>query len=601
MSEERRLQRELVWVTTILALAALAGLLVAVLVGTRSADAAGNILQNGEFNNSTASWTRSNTTRITWTSAGFANGGAIQGNTASGTNQTFTGTATQSFSISGTQISQSIIDFRWKKRSEGATPVSQDVSVRLLSSTGDAIWTWSDTSKLSGGTEGPWNRVTSANFATTMRDRGVGTYTLELKWDLKSNASSNSRPIGRFDEVSMILAFGPPHSSYAQPAYWCARCHANHSGLLPRMLRQPSEEATCYQCHDGTGSVYVIKRYFTQTYHMPVENTTGDHQTRLKDPIKTKRHVECLDCHNPHVDRGPNHYETNPGFPTNDASTKLAGVWGVSVSYGSTAWVTPDSFTVVPTVAYEYQLCLKCHSYYAYEGSPPTSPSFVALKNVTAGYDKKQTDQSREFNPNNVSYHPVIAPGRNLMTGYENNLRTVSYSGMTPDRKLKPTSTIHCTDCHRANATDSYNPRPAGPHGSVLPFILMGAWDGTIGSSHSAWGTSAAYGNHPILCFNCHDRTNYTGGGTNTGFKESGSGGQNLHIFHIVDKGLECLNCHTGVIHGSPRRRLLITKSDPAPYRTQWTEIDARDPVITGNPTGNYSFSSCNYTMGVCK
>ena len=117
----------------------------------------------------------------------------------------------------------------------------------------------------------------------------------------------------------------------------------------------------------------------------------------------TKRHAECPDCHNPHrvvkfkdfrgvngtgdITGAPDASGTHPHTDTamnhtNIASGVLRGAWGVEPSYGSaTSFQTmPSGFTVKrgdpganPSAAVgqsyvtrEYQICMKCHSNYAY-------------------------------------------------------------------------------------------------------------------------------------------------------------------------------------------------------------------------------------------
>jgi len=446
-------------------------------------------------------------------------------------------------------------------------------------------------------------------------------------------------------EVTTPDAGQGPHANYDQPTVWCARCHAVHTGVNRRFTRgywnqdkSATEEGLCYTCHDGTGagatvSVYNLQDQFEKAFHMPIEDNVGVHIGRepsatndqgvTQDPVgPNSRHVECLDCHNPHVDRGPNHKayiggETTDPIGGNEASKILAGVWGVTVDYSidggldwdswTTEFNTGDAYSVVsPDIEYEWQLCFKCHSAFAYAFDPPVSPSFEAGFNVPNSYDGAdgiQTDPSKEFNPNNASYHPVMAAGQNPFdaggTDYSANLRDIN--GASADGQLTPESLLHCSDCHRRESTEiGLSPDLTGPHGSDNPFLLMGAWSTELRESQTIMDDTDEYPENEVLCFNCHDRDSYLeSSGNQTGF--TSSGGANRHDFHMgerdrgsnaVSEQIQCMNCHVGVIHGYNRDHLLVATADDYPYRTPWSRLLTSDSWETR--------ASRTWTEGTC-
>lgn len=210
----------------------------------------------------------------------------------------------------------------------------------------------------------------------------------------------------------------------------------------------------------------------------------------------------------------------------------------------------PASFTFVKAVTKEYELCLKCHSYYSYGATPPTVGT------------KKETDQAKEFNPNNPSYHAVIGPSKASGKG-------------TYIKGWTATSPMTCGDCHGSD-----NPAaPGGPHGSVYSGILK-----------KPFTTTTKYSTLNARCFDCHDRRDYGAGGlSNTAFK---SGSTNLH--NIGEHKVPCANCHSAVPHGMNRKRLLVLKSDPAPYNAV-----AKNTGITFPTTANsWKESSCSTVSG---
>jgi hypothetical protein len=64
------------------------------------------------------------------------------------------------------------------------------------------------------------------------------------------------------------------------------------------------------------------------------------------------RHAECSDCHSPHTLTSVNAAPTDSGWLASGALTGTAGV----AATAPLAWKDP--------LAYEYELCLKCHSSY---------------------------------------------------------------------------------------------------------------------------------------------------------------------------------------------------------------------------------------------
>jgi len=324
------------------------------------------------------------------------------------------------------------------------------------------------------------------------------------------------------------------------------------------------------------------------------------------------RHVECTDCHNPHrtlknerFDNGGGvttghhkHEETSTTLVhTNIASGALRGAFGVEPDYGteaSVAWGTgptkykpkfgdpgaaTDTTVGASYVTREYQICLKCHSSYAYGTTPPTTgPSVDARMNGLTQY----TDQAMEFasptndqgesgfaNNNHRSWHPVRR---------ETNRGTAARAmGTTTNNWLKPwrngvgTQTMYCTDCHGGNTPTGTSmptaPAAWGPHGSTNPFLLKGAW-GNVRVGMTKGGATV-----DGICFRCHERAAYaanseSGAGYRSGFccgaAKLGNKTINLHLYHaskIAGGGQgrwQCTFCHVAVPHGWKNKALLV-------------------------------------------
>jgi hypothetical protein len=424
--------------------------------------------------------------------------------------------------------------------------------------------------------------------------------------------------------------------------------------VTPKAGGTSAIEETCYQCHaslaqsalSNVTQVPNIKDDFSLTRHMPIK--TADQQTggevhdigtgtgtqRGKDFIESptllgkanllNRHVECTDCHNPHrviknrlfnasatvPDAGGTH--NHAAGHTNIASGVLKGSYGVQPVYGGAAFGTlPTTFDVKrgdggvgaataassTWVTREYQVCLKCHSNYAFDTPPRVGDSRGGTPSGTNGVTRF-TDQAMEFQAptshkgeistvdsgafagtppgqgysvnfrtnNHRGWHPVVDnTGRTLA------IRGMSDSGATNAWRAPwnaaanvGSQTMYCTDCHGNNtAADSVvpsAPNPWGPHGSTNNFLLKGEWSATTGAT----GRSGSYSTN-ALCFKCHNPSNYASGGGSqgrtTGFYNSDRG--NLHVYH-TDKieRLRCSWCHIAVPHGWKNKAFLVNLND---------------------------------------
>lgn len=356
------------------------------------------------------------------------------------------------------------------------------------------------------------------------------------------------------------------------------------------------------------------------------------------------RHAECTDCHNPHrvirnrcfngkdsVDSLDSATSTNActtdgnetgSFPAPDgrgthnhaaghsniASGVLRGTTGVEPDYtGITSFYeTPvgSSFRFLKGVgnstdvnaAYvtrEYQICLKCHSNYAYDddigltvgnwnsgGRPPLGGAGLTpgIATERSNYDY-YTNQAREFNApathqgaqtargteagahsnfnsgNHRSWHPVIrATGR--PTADRNGMNSLAFNA--PWNNDIGNQTMYCTDCHGSNtAAGTAVPSgsaPWGPHGSSNNFLLKGTWDTSTGSGQSN-----------ALCFKCHSSSRYGSGGGGTGFNTDKGDGHEIHSQARKLSKIRCNWCHVAVPHGWKNKALLANLNDVGP------------------------------------
>jgi predicted CXXCH cytochrome family protein len=240
----------------------------------------------------------------------------------------------------------------------------------------------------------------------------------------------------------------------------CLNCHTGHSSDAPNLLkieRKANFTASdlCLSCHKEVGSE------FRETYAHSLESTVPSKNTPTT--------VECTDCHNPHfVGR------KNP-----------LGSWGVN-----------KNLQPVRISTKEYEVCFKCHSSYA--AQPPFQLNLRTL-----------------FDPQNPSYHPLLARGKNK------GIKKEAFVG-----KWNEASILTCSDCHGSGKSRSV-------HGSSNPSLLKSFTD----MEKPPQGKE--------VCFICHNSRAYLTTSTLSRLPSHG-----LH-----SKKFSCLICHES--HGSDKKALI--------------------------------------------
>lgn len=365
-----------------------------------------------------------------------------------------------------------------------------------------------------------------------------------------------------------------PHYGYSNITSKCASCHRSHMGSGRSLRSSWPEEALCFTCHDGTSArTNIAAQFNVKSYFHPVSATEGDHTTSEGSynwlPI-SNRHVECEDCHSPHGSRTG---ASTPGF--GDLSRTIEKVWGVTVSNPTTGWtaLTSGDYSKTSAITAEYQLCLKCHSSYAYDTAPPLSHIGGVI----------ETDQAIEFNVNNVSYH-WVETDKTAASGYTPRTNTSSRDmTFTAGSGMDRASPLGCSNCHASDTAAE----PRGVHGSNNAYFLRGSWSETV--------TGTSY----TLCFQCHDEDVYGPGGSLTADLTNFSGfgrrfgntepRPNLHAYHFDRAGVYgCQNCHSAVPHGGWNRAMLVELDDPAPYSN-----GSRLKIDSWDPGGGWIWADC--------
>jgi formate-dependent nitrite reductase cytochrome c552 subunit len=220
-----------------------------------------------------------------------------------------------------------------------------------------------------------------------------------------------------------------------------------------RLLRHVFEEDTCLVCHNGNVATTNIESELTKQYGHFVQDFVGIHDAAEEFSLGgISPHVECEDCHNPHLANG----NPSPGVPRiSGANTGVSGIDAAGQQ--------------VRRAQNLYAICYKCHGDYG------VIPTFRITRQID------QFSTRMEFNFANPSFHPVESAGVNLEVPSLLSPYTVN-------------SLISCTDCHNNN--DAMGPK--GPHGSSYEYLLERKYI-TLDLTEENPSTYA-------LCYKCHSR-----------------------------------------------------------------------------------------------
>lgn len=231
----------------------------------------------------------------------------------------------------------------------------------------------------------------------------------------------------------------------------CHCCHRSHAaGGHQRLLHFAKEEDNCLSCHNGTVARKNLQADLLQSSRHDVSRYDGVHD--LKEAVgASARHVECVDCHNPHAVQ-------SYAAQAPQVSGRLFGVSGITQSGG-----------VILQALNEYEVCFKCH------GDNPGRIDTRITRLIT------QTNTRLEFATANPSFHPVISPGVNQ------NVPSL-ISG------IDVSTLIYCTDCHSSNQ----EAQTKGPHGSKFSPLLAYNYMTEDQTDESPYAYE--------LCYQCHSR-----------------------------------------------------------------------------------------------
>ena len=300
-----------------------------------------------------------------------------------------------------------------------------------------------------------------------------------------------------------------------------------------------------------------------------------------------------------------------------------------------TAFASTSDYTAV-TAVYEYQICFKCHSGYAFKG-PPTagltpiysagtatfttnsatvtgsgtawtsgligmwiyrtnapaavyriaavaSGTNLTLASAYAGATASgqayavsgDTDVAQEFSPNNRSGHPIV-------TGLTNYPNSLAPKNLTTTQMKAPWNTaagvgrqtMLCSDCHDATSTNSVPAAAQGPHGSASQFLLRGP-------NANNWPNVTLANIGTAWCLNCHNNSNSVHSEGN-------------------HSGFQCYACHIVIPHGGKVSRLMAANNTLGlPARYAYNNDPNTVNVLIFRKAASSSYSENGYCRTTC-
>ena len=285
----------------------------------------------------------------------------------------------------------------------------------------------------------------------------------------------------------------PNTSGKTVAANGCANCHSPHAaGTKTHLLTFPKAEDNCMVCHDGSVAAKNLSAEFNKPSTHPITGLTSTRDLTRNPRNGADSHVACSDCHNPHALRT----RSADGAAAPAALSRVRGVNAAG--------------SIVSRATHEYELCFRCHA----------SNAAVTQSKIVRQFPQPNT--RLQFNPANVSYHPVL-----------NAARSISDPTLIPP--WSTASLMTCGDCHNNDqGPGARGVGPRGPHGSRFSPLLERNLTQVDFQPESTYTYD--------LCYKCHNQGAVLA--------------DKLHSQHVRDAKTACSTCHDA--HGVESQAHLI-------------------------------------------
>lgn len=388
-------------------------------------------------------------------------------------------------------------------------------------------------------------------YGVAFRDLTVGG-ALFPGWD-KNSGTTSFRSSGHYTTSgtkALCENCHDPHgSNNANLLAWTAPAGytAGSPGARDNTSTAAAEENLCLQCH-GNGvlgshapGAQDIATTLSAVYRHDQAPTGAHSDTETVSDLTARRHAECVDCHDPHSARAGVHAAGSNLGKVLIGATAVTPRWSGTPGESATS-LTPTRITGKGSDS-EALVCFKCHS---------------SRRPVTRGDGSTytSTDLTKEFNPNNASYHNALGLSVGMRSAFSLAGTAFTWNPPAESAFLRPgwhyDSTVTCSDCHTSGSMSAAK----GPHGSSVQYLLDPAYPEDWSSAQLDRDFASGIKNDkPIICSKCHTLQN-----SNSVHNEWGLGGRQPHGYG------GCSGCHIAIPHGWKRPRLLAYSSDPAPY-----------------------------------
>jgi hypothetical protein len=352
----------------------------------------------------------------------------------------------------------------------------------------------------------------------------------------------------------------------------CRICHPNSSSPL-RM------DCTSSGCHPNTN----FDEHAQTAFGTPAHHEVSTFATFA--PSATA----CAGCHDDSLAGEHRVYgsvATPGGIPytlSNRSSCALChGYWAPrtpSPQYSAGSTSSPVVANVIAAIQAGDTRCTSCHTssnrYVPHVRSAVETTTQRQFDPMWSGHRTyPEMYGSRTGTPTSFFYFSGVA---SLTVSWKLPTGTWLASGWTT------TSMVGCDDCHGAITG------AAGPHGSSMKASYATSssgvpFDNSYTSGALTLASNGKMSNSTNLCYKCHSNMAVS---LNTAH---GTGNHN---------GSKCIACHSAIPHAWKRPRLLVYKTDPAPYRTSsaaLTGITARSYTGAGPGQTNCGASCSNHS-----